>query len=83
MGIGRRRNGTFYCVCDFDGCNHVTELNAKDFYEASAEARRLGFRLRKNKDGRWVNFCTKFCEDCYFMEPKVIIRKTGSTCTTS
>ena len=83
MGIGKRCDGSFYCVCDFDECNNKVELSAKEFYEASAEAKRLGFRLRKNKDGRWVNFCTKFCEDCYFMEPIIIRRKTGSTCTTS
>lgn len=83
MGIGKRRDGSFYCICDFEGCYHKEELMAKEFSEAVAEAKRLGFRLRKDKNGKWVNFCTKFCEECYFMEPVIIRRKTGSTCATS
>lgn len=84
MGIGKRRDGSFYCICDFDGCYHREELKAKEFSEAVQEAKSLGFRLRRdNKNNKWVNFCTEFCEDCYFTEPIIIRRKTGSTCTTS
>lgn len=66
MGIGKRRDGTFWIRCDFDDCSKKVELKAKDFWEASDEAKRLGFKLAKDKDGHWVNFCTEFCKMCYF-----------------
>ena len=66
MGIGKRKDGSFYIICDRDDCTEKTELKSRDFYEASAEARRLGWVLAKTKDGKWVNFCTEFCKTCYF-----------------
>lgn len=61
MGIGKRRDGSFYIACDCEDCDHKVDLEAKDFYQASAEARRLGWKLKKTADGRWVNFCSDWC----------------------
>jgi hypothetical protein len=72
MGIHKRSDGSFYAKCDFEGCMHVIELKAKDFWEASAEAKRLGFRARKDKYGHWVNYCTRYCEMCDTQEPIVV-----------
>lgn len=74
MGIHQRRDGTFYAKCDFDDCMHVEELKARDFWEASAEAKKLGFKPIKDKDGRWVNFCTEYCKMCYFNPPIIVKR---------
>ena len=74
MGIGRRSNGTFYARCDWDDCGRVVDLKATDFWEASAEAKRLGFKLAKDAEGKWINFCTEFCKTCYFA-PQVTIKK--------
>lgn len=80
MGIGKRRDGSFYCICDYDECGNKVDLKAKDFYEASAEARKLGFRLAKNSEGRWVNFCTEFCKTCYFApQITITLRKKTNT----
>lgn len=74
MGIGKRKDGTFYVRCDWDDCGRKIDLQAKDFREASDEARRLGFKLAKDKDGKWVNFCTEFCKTCY-SAPQVTVRR--------
>lgn len=73
MGIGKRKNGSYYCRCDFDECGKVVDLKATDFWEASDEAKKLGFKLAKDSTGRWVNFCTEFCKTCYFA-PQVTVR---------
>ena len=73
MGIGKRSDGSFYIRCDWDDCDHKEDLEAKTFYEASAEARRKGWRLAKDNEGRWVNFCHEFCQTCYFA-PQVTVR---------
>lgn len=75
MSIRQRPDKTFYIKCDFDDCRNVVELKAKDFWEASAEAKRLGWRLVKDKDGKWCNFCTGFCEMLYFNPPITVIVK--------
>lgn len=73
MGVHRRRDGSFYVRCDWDDCGYKVDLKSRDFWEAKDEAKRLGFRLAKDKDGRWVNFCHEFCKTCYFA-PQVTIR---------
>ena len=82
MGISRRCDGSFYVRCDWDDCGNKVNLKAKDFYEASAEARRLGWTLAKDRDGHWVNFCTKFCQLCHFA-PQVVVYRKRRTCDTS
>ena len=74
MGIRKRSDGSFYIRCDFDDCNNIIDLKSKDFWEASAEAKRLGWILAKDKDGKWYNFCTGYCKLCYF-NPPIIVRK--------
>lgn len=72
MGI-HKKGATFYIRCDNDCCNNVVELKATTFQEASAEAKQLGWRLRRNKEGTgWVNFCTEFCAWCYIAPQKTI-----------
>lgn len=80
MGIGKRSDGSFYIRCDWDDCGHKIDLEAKDFWEASAEAKRLGWTVCKTPDG-WKNFHTRFCELCYFAPQKIVRRKV--TCDTS
>lgn len=75
MGIRRRRDGTFYVMCDFEDCRFVQELEAKDFWEASAEAKRLGWLLAKDKEGKWCNFNTGYCKLCHLQEPIIVKRK--------
>lgn len=75
MGIGKRKDGSFYVRCDFDGCGNKIDLKAKDFWEASDEAKKLGFKVTKDKSGQWVNFCTDFCKMCYFAPQITIYRK--------
>lgn len=74
MGIGKRSDGSFYIRCDWDDCGHKEDLVAKDFYEASAEAKRKGWVLAKSKDGKWVNFCHEFCKTCY-NAPQYTVRR--------
>lgn len=74
MGIGKRRDGSFYVRCDWDDCGRVINLRATDFWEASSEAKKLGFVLAKDSEGKWVNFCTEFCKTCFFA-PQVTIKK--------
>lgn len=83
MGIGKRKDGTFYVRCDWDdcGCQSKKDLNTKDFWEASAQAKRLGFVLAKDTDGKWLNFCTEFCRTCYFAPQKTIKRPKNNTYT--
>ena len=72
MGI-HKKGATFYIRCDNDCCNNVVELKATTFQEASAEAKQLGWRLQRNKEGTgWVNFCTEFCAWCYVAPQKTI-----------
>ena len=72
MGI-HKKGATFYIRCDNDCCCNTVELKATNFQEASAEARQLGWRLRRNKEGTgWVNFCTEFCAWCYIAPQKTI-----------
>lgn len=75
MGIHQHRDKTFYVKCDFEGCMHSEELKAKDFYEALAEAKRLGFYQRKDRTGRWVSFDTRYCEMCY-NQPEITVYRT-------
>lgn len=74
MGISKRSDGSFYIRCDWDDCSHKENLEAKDFYEASAEAKRKGWKLAKD-GSRWVNFCHEFCKTCYFAPQAVVRRK--------
>lgn len=67
MGMYKGKNGYYILKCDFkDGCGNEVQLHSKDFWEALAESKKLKWITKKNKDGRWVNFCTEFCEVCYF-----------------
>lgn len=78
MGIGRRSDGSFYVRCDWDDCGRKVELKARDFYEASAEARRLGWILAKDREGHWVNFDHGFCKLCFFAPQVVVYRRKGA-----
>lgn len=78
MGIGRRSDGSYYIRCDWDDCSHKIDLKAKDFWSASDEAKRLGWKLAKDNDGRWLNFHTEFCKTCYFAPQYVVRRKVNT-----
>lgn len=75
MSIRRKGDGKYYAICDFDGCRHEEVLKSTDFWEAKDEAKRLGFKLYKDKEGNWVNLCTEFCRMCYFQKPIIIYQK--------
>lgn len=75
MGVHQRRDKTFYAKCDFEGCMHTEELKATSFWEAVDEAKRLGFKPAKDKDGLWVSFCTPFCKMCHMQGPIIIKKK--------
>mgnify|MGYP003483437574 CR=1 FL=1 len=74
MGVHKRRDGSFYVKCDFEDCAHVVELKATDFWEATEEAKRHGFKPMKDKDGRWVSFCGEYCRMCY-VNPPIIVKR--------
>ena len=74
MGIGKRCDGSYYIRCDWDDCGYKVNLEAKDFWQAKDEAKRLGWTVSKTPSG-WKNFHTKFCEMCYFA-PQIIVKRT-------
>lgn len=74
MSVHGRKNGTFYVICDFEDCGHMEELKAKTFWDAVDEAKRLGFKPSKDKEGNWKSFCTGYCRMCH-MQGAIEIRK--------
>ena len=70
----RREDKSYYVQCDFEGCLYTQDLQAKDFWEASAEAKRLGWLLAKDRDGKWCNFNTEYCKMCH-LQPPIIVKK--------
>lgn len=56
------------CVCTCDECGYEEYVDDTDYHNINAELREMGWIIKQNKYGEWVEFCSIECSKAYAKE---------------